>query len=85
MWYSYRELIFRVGTFFLMLGLGLVLLFIVSESTGTAMFSYFCWGTILLVVGFIFRAQYKKSFPSSGRFSLIKKLMPKSKQDKGKK
>ncbi|MGE5376693.1 MAG: hypothetical protein ACM3XO_16675 [Bacteroidota bacterium] len=85
MWYSHREFIYRVGTFFLMLGLGLVLLFILTEQSGNAMFSYFCWGTILLVIGFIFRNQYKKSFPPSDRFSLLKKLSPKSKQDKGKK
>lgn len=85
MWYSYRELIYRVGTYFLLLGLGLVLLFVISESGGSAIFSYFCWGTILLVIGFIFRAQYKKSFPPSERFSIFKKLSPKSKQDKGKK
>jgi hypothetical protein len=85
MWYSYRELIFRVGTFFLMVGIGMVLLFMVSEAGGSTTFSYFCWGTALLVVGFIFRAQYKKSIPSSGRFSLIKKLTPKPKADKEKK
>lgn len=84
MWYSYRELIYRVGTFFLLVGLGLVLLFFLSEAAQQVMFSYFCWGIILLVVGFLFRNQYRKSFPPNDRFSLIKKLKPKSKQDKGK-
>jgi predicted membrane channel-forming protein YqfA (hemolysin III family) len=84
MWYSYRELIYRVGTFFLMIGIGLVLLFILSEAAENVMFSYFCWGIVLLVVGFIFRNQYKKSFPPNERFSFLRKLMPKSKQDKGK-
>ena len=84
MWYSYRELIYRVGTFFLMVGLGLILLFILSEAAEFTIFSYFCWGLILLIVGFLFRAQYKKSFPPSERFSFLKKLMPKSKKDKGK-
>ena len=83
MWYSYRELIYRVGTFFLMVGLGLVLLFILSESAQQVNFDFFCWGTILLVVGFIFRAQYKKSFEASNRFSTVRRLF--SKKDKAKK
>ena len=85
MWYSYRELIYRVGTFFLMVGGGLVLLFVVSETAGQTVFNYFCWGLVLLIVGVIFRNQYKKSFPPNERFSFIKRLMPKSKKDKGKK
>jgi hypothetical protein len=84
MWYSYRELIYRVGTFFLMVGLGLILLFILSEAAAYTKFDYFCWGLLLLIVGFVFRTQYKKSFPPSERFSILKKLMPKSKKDKGK-
>jgi predicted membrane channel-forming protein YqfA (hemolysin III family) len=84
MWYSYRELIYRVGTFFLMVGLGLILLFILSEAAEYAVFDLFCWGLLLLIVGFVFRNQYKKSFPPSDRFSFVKKLMPKSKKDKGK-
>jgi predicted membrane channel-forming protein YqfA (hemolysin III family) len=84
MWYSYRELIYRVGTFFLMVGLGLILLFILSEAAEYAVFDFFCWGLLLLIVGLVFRNQYKKSFPSSDRFSFVKKLMPKSKKDKGK-
>lgn len=83
MWYSYRELIYRVGTFFLMVGIGLVLLFLLSEAAQQVSFGYFCWGTILFVVGLIFRAQYKKSVESANRFSTVKKLF--SKKDKAKK
>lgn len=83
MWYSYRELIYRVGTFFLLLGIGLVLLFLLSEAAQDVTFSYFCWGIILLIVGVMFRNQYKKSFEPSNRFGLLKRLF--SKKDKGKK
>jgi len=76
---NYSELIYRVGTFFILVGIGLVLLFMLSESAQQTTFSYFCWGTIFLTVGFVFRAQYKKSVPSSGRFSIFK---PKSKDKK---
>ena len=79
---NYTEVIYRVGTFFLLVGVGLVLIFILSEATQETSFGYFCWGTIFLTVGFMFRAQYKRSYPRSGRFSLIQRLMPKSKDKK---
>jgi hypothetical protein len=83
--YDYRELIYRVGTFFLLVGIGLVVLFLFSEAAQQASFGYFCWGTILLVIGFMFRAQYRRSIQPSERFRIIKMLLPKSKEDKGKK
>ncbi len=83
---NYPELIYRVGTFFLLVGIGLVVLFIFSETARQTQLSYFCWGTILLIIGFVFRAQYRKSAPpSSGRFSILQKLKPKPKEDKAKK
>lgn len=83
--YEYRELIYRVGTFFLLVGIGLVVLFLLSESAQQTSFGYFCSGTILLVIGFMFRAQYRRSIQPSERFRIIKMLLPKSKGDKGKK
>jgi uncharacterized membrane protein HdeD (DUF308 family) len=83
---SYTELIYRVGTFFLLVGIGLVILFVLSEAAQTTTFEYFCWGMILLVVGFLFRAQYRKAAPPpSGRFSILQKLKRKPKEDKAKK
>jgi hypothetical protein len=79
---NYTELIYRVGTFFLLIGIGLVVIFILSEAAQKTSFSYFCWGTILLVIGFMFRSQYKRSMPSSGRFSILKRLKPKRKDKK---
>ncbi len=79
---NYTELIYRVGTFFLLVGIGLVVLFVLSEAAQETAFGYFCWGTVLLIVGFVFRAQYKKSMPSSGRFSMFKRLKPKPKDKK---
>ena len=79
------ELGYRVGTFLMVVGIGLVVFFFLSESAGNPDFSFFCWGTISLTLAFVFRAQYKKSVDPSGRFSIVKRLMPKSKEDKGKK
>jgi hypothetical protein len=80
-----REIVHRIGTFFLLVGIGLIVFFVLSEAAQQVIFDYFCWGLLLLVLGFIFRAQYKKSVAPSGRFSLVKRLMPKSKRDQGKK
>lgn len=83
--YDPKELIYRLGTFFLVVGIGLLVFFVLSESAGSPNFSYFCWGAVILIIAFIFRAQYKKAVSPSGRFSILKKLTPKSKEDKGKK
>ena len=82
---SYTELIYRVGTFFLLVGFGLIVLFVFSEAAQNTIFDFFCWGILLVVVGFMFRAQYKRTVPKSGRFSIFKRLQPKPKDDKGKK
>lgn len=80
-----KEILYRIGTFFLILGLGLLIFFFLSEAARQVSFEYFCWSLILLVLGFVFRNQFKKATPASGRFSLVKRLTPKSKQDQGKK
>ncbi len=79
---NYSEFIYRVGGFFLLVGIGLVVLFFLSEIAQKTAFSYFCWGTILLIVGIMFRTQYKRSTPPSGRFSLLKRLRSKPKDKK---
>jgi uncharacterized membrane protein YccC len=83
---TYPELLYRVGTFFLLVGTGLVILFVLSESARQTVFGYFCWGMILLMFGFIFRARYRRAAPpSSGRFSIFQRLKRKPKEDKAKK
>ena len=82
---NYPELIYRVGTFFLLVGAGLIILFILSDAVRQTAFNYLCGGTILLTIGFLFRAQYKRAIPSSGRFSLLKRFKRQPKEDKGKK
>ena len=72
--YNRKEFIYRVGTFFLLVGTGLLIFFMLTEAAQQPTFSYFCWSMILLILGFMFRAQYKKAFPPSGRFSVLKRL-----------
>jgi hypothetical protein len=82
---SRPEFIARIGTFFIWVGIILLIFFFLSDSAGQAVFSYFCWSSILLILGFIFRSQLKKTYQPSGRFSILKKLKRKPKEDKGKK
>lgn len=79
-----KEILFRIGTFFLLIGLGLLVFFMMSEAEQKPVFSYFCSSMILLIVGFLFRAQYKKAITPSGRFSIFKRLKPKPKETKKK-
>jgi hypothetical protein len=72
--YNYKDLIYRVGTFFLLVGIGLLTFFFLSEAARKPEISYFCWSTVLLTLGFLFRAQYKKPVQPSERFSIIKKI-----------
>ena len=78
-----QEFIARIGTFLLLVGIGLMVFFILSEAAKNPTLSYFCWGTVLLTFGFVFRGQFKKpSGPPSGRFSIFKRLKPKPKEEK---
>ena len=84
--YDPKEIIYRIGTFFLMVGIGVLVFFLLSEAGGKPAFSYFCWTIIFFTLGFIFRARYRRAVQPSGRFSIFQRLIPKSKQeDKGKK
>jgi hypothetical protein len=79
------EFVSRVGTFFLLVGIGLMIFFMLSDAADDPRLSFFCWGTILLSLGFIFRAQFKRpAGPPSGRFSVLQRLKRKPKEEKKK-
>jgi len=83
--YNRKEIIYRIGTFFLLVGVGLLAFFMLSEAAQKPTFSYFCWSMIILILGFLFRAQYKKPGPPpSGRFSVMKRFKRKPKEEKKK-
>jgi hypothetical protein len=79
--FNRKEVLHRIGTFFIMVGIGLLVFFLLSEAARQVTFEYFCWSVLLLVLGFMFRGQFKRSVTPSGRFSLVKRLMPKSKKE----
>ena len=72
--YDRKEFIYRIGTFFLLVGVGLLIFFMLSEAAESPQLNYFCWSMILLILGFLFRAQYKKPKVISGRFTGFKNL-----------
>ena len=81
-----KEVLHRIGTFFLLVGIGLFIIFMASDAAQNFSLGYLCWSMILVIIGFVFRGQFKKSVAPSGRFSLVKRLMPKAKkEDQGKK
>ena len=80
-----KEFVSRVGTFFVLVGIGLLVFFILSEAAKAPTLSYFCWCTVWLTLGVIFRAQFKRpAGPASGRFTIFKRLKPKPKEEKKK-
>jgi hypothetical protein len=79
--FNRKEILHRIGTFFIIVGIGLLVFFLLSEAARQVAFEYFCWSVLLLVLGFVFRGQFKRSVAPSGRFSLVKRFMPKSKKE----
>jgi hypothetical protein len=79
--FNRKEVLHRIGTFFIIMGIGLLVVFLLSEAARQIAFEYFCWSVLLLVIGFVFRGQFKRTVTPSGRFSLVKRLMPKSKKE----
>ena len=66
--YNRKEFLHRIGTFFLLLGVGAMVFFLFSESANQPELNYFCNGMVLLILGFAFRSQLKKPVVKSGRF-----------------
>jgi len=73
--YNRKEFVHRVGTFFLLVGIGLLTFFMLSESADQPQFNYFCSSMFLITIGFMFRAQYRRAVIASGRFGWVKRLL----------
>lgn len=61
----------RMGTFFLVMGAGLFLLFVMSDVADKVDFDYFFLGMVLMGIGYYLR-RGKAQPPSSGRFTGFK-------------
>jgi hypothetical protein len=62
----------RMGTFFLVMGAGIFILFVVSDLADKVDFDFLFISVVLIFLGFVFR-RGKTPPPSAGRFSLVHK------------
>ncbi|MBL8063299.1 MAG: hypothetical protein JNK32_09790 [Anaerolineales bacterium] len=72
----------RMGTFFVVIGAGLFLLFVMSDVANKVDFDYFFLGMLLMAIGFYFRRN-KTPPPSSGRFTGFKSFWQKLRAGRG--
>jgi len=77
-----REFRTRIGTFCLLIGLGVFALFIASDSAGQTNFDYLFWALLAVVLGIFLRRKTEES-PSSGRFSLLKRFQKEPRDRRG--
>lgn len=68
-----NEFIVRMGTFFMVIGVGIFILFIASEYAGQTNFDYLFWSVLSVTVGILLRRR-RPPRPPSGRFSYVRKL-----------
>jgi hypothetical protein len=67
-----EPLIVRVGTFFLVIGWGAFILFVISDLAEQVDFEYLCIAMIMIGIGWAMRSK-KAPPPSAGRFSMFRK------------
>ena len=72
----------RMGTFFVVMGSGVFLLFVMSDFADKVDFDYFFLSLILLAIGFYFR-RTKAPPPPSGRFASFKGIWGKTRWGRG--
>jgi hypothetical protein len=69
----FKEFIIRIGTFFLLIGCGVFILFIASDYAGKTNFDYLFWSVLSVTVGIMLRRR-KPAPPPSERFSYVRRL-----------
>jgi succinate-acetate transporter protein len=84
---SQEELVPRIGTFLILLGIFSLILFLASDFAKTPEFDWLFVGMVLMGIGFFFRRR-AASPPSAGRFGMVRKMREdakKRKEEKAKK
>jgi fatty acid desaturase len=79
-----NEFVVRMGTFFLVIGVGIFILFIASEFGKQPNFDYLFWSVLSATVGIMLRSR-RPPRPPSDRFSYVRKLRTKKHPEKEKK
>ncbi|HEX2698506.1 MAG TPA: hypothetical protein VHM28_12420 [Anaerolineales bacterium] len=71
--------VLRIGTFFLVIGVGIFILFIASNYAHQANFDYLCAAVTSVTIGILIRRR-KAPPPPSGRFALWNRMRSGSKK-----
>ena len=69
----FNEFLIRIGTFLLLIGIGVFILFVASDMGGKTNFDYLFWSVLSVTVGLMLRRR-KAPPPPSGRFGYLRKL-----------
>jgi len=72
-----KEFVARVGFFFILIGLGLMVLFIFSDIGQQTQFNYFFYSVGALLMGFWLRRGNSKPRPNGNRFEGLRKIRQK--------
>jgi hypothetical protein len=80
---SDEPLIYRVGTFFYVIGGGTFVLFVVSDFADQPEFDFLFMSLVMIGIGWMFR-RGKPAPPSAGRFAWWRKTMEERKNKSGK-
>jgi hypothetical protein len=78
---SDEPLIYRVGTFFYVMGGGIFLIFVATDFAEQAEFDYLFMSLLMVGIGWMFR-RGKPGPPSAGRFAWVKKKREEAKKKK---
>jgi hypothetical protein len=79
-----NEFIIRIGTFFILLGVGVFILFVASDYANQTNFDYLFWAVLSVTVGIMLRRR-KPPPPPSGRFAYLRGLRDHSKKNRDEK
>ncbi len=79
-----REFVARMGTFFLVIGVWIFILFIASEFSKDVNFDYLFWAVLLATVGILMRSR-REPKPRSERFSYVRRLRSRKHPEKAEK
>ena len=80
-----KEFISRIGTFFLLIGIASMWLFVVSDMSNATNFIFFFASIIILVLGWNFKRITASAPKSGGRFEALRKIAQKRREAKQKK
>jgi hypothetical protein len=69
----FHEFLIRIGTFFILVGIGIFLIFIASDGAGAANFDYLFWAMLSVIVGFILRRRREPRAPAD-RFTVLRRF-----------